>query len=77
MKIKCLICGDVIKSKSVHDFVSCQCDSCYIDGGQNYLHFGGKDFSKILIMFDDGTKILASDEERYKKKSEEWEKSKK
>ena len=73
MKIKCLNCGDIIESKSVHNLVSCKCESCYIDGGQDYLHFGGKDFSKVLIIFDDGTKILASDEEKYKKKYEEWE----
>ena len=73
MKIKCLNCGDIIESKSVHNLVSCKCESCYIDGGKNYLHFGGKDFSKILIIFDDGTEIIASDEKRYKKKYEEWE----
>lgn len=65
MKIKCLICGDIIESKSTHDLVSCKCESCHIDGGN--------DFSKILIIFDDGTKILASEEEGYKKKYEEWE----
>ena len=48
MKIKCLICGDTIESKSIHDLVSCKCDSCYVDGGQDYLHFGGKSFDKIL-----------------------------
>ena len=73
MKIKCLICGDIIKSKSVHDLVACKCESCYIDGGQDYLHFGGNGFNKILIIFDDGTEILASDEEEYKNKYEEWE----
>lgn len=76
MKIKCLICGDVIESKSVHDLVSCQCDSCYIDGGQEYLHFGGNDFNKILIAFDDGTEVIASDEKNYKKKYKEWEEKK-
>ena len=50
MKIKCLICGDIIESKSVHDLVSCKCESCYIDGGKDYCHFGGKDFDKILII---------------------------
>lgn len=73
MKIKCLQCGDIIESKSVHNLVSCKCESCYIDGGNEYLHFGGKDFSKILIIFDDGTEVLASDEENYKRKYEEWE----
>lgn len=31
-----------------------------------YLWFGGKDFSKILIIFDASTEVLASDEENYK-----------
>lgn len=76
MKIKCLQCGDIIESKSVHNLVSCKCESCYIDGGNEYLHFGGKNFSKILIIFDDGTEVLASDEENYKRKYEEWENDK-
>lgn len=76
MKIKCLICGDIIESKSIHDLVPCKCESCHIDGGNEYLHFGGKDFSKILIIFDDGTEVLASDEENYKRKYEEWENDK-
>ena len=65
MKIKCLYCNDTIESKSTHNLVSCKCNNCYIDGG--------KDFNKILIIFDDGTEILASDEEEYKNKYEEWE----
>ena len=71
MKIKCLICGDIIESKSVHDLVACKCESCYIDGGNDYLHFGGENFDKILIIFDDETEVLASDQENYKKKYEE------
>ena len=71
MKIKCLICNDIIESKHRHDLLSCKCENCYIDGGQDYLHFGGN--NKILIIFDDDTEILASDEEKYKKKYEKWE----
>lgn len=72
MKIKCLICGDIIESKGVLDLVACKCESCYIDGGNDYLHFGGENFDKILIIFDDETEVLASDQENYKKKYEEW-----
>ena len=43
MKIKCLICGDIVESKSVHDLVTCKCESCYIDGGNDY----SADFRKI------------------------------
>lgn len=57
MKIKCLICRDIIASKSVHDLVSCQCESCYIDGGSYYSHIGAKDFSKISKILDDETII--------------------
>lgn len=73
MKIKCLLCKNIIESKNRHDLISCKCNNCYIDGGQDYIHFGGKDFDKILIVFDDGTEILASDDEKYKKKYREWE----
>ena len=76
MKIKCLICNDIIESKHRHNLVNCKCENCYIDGGQDYLHFGGKDFNKILIIFDDGTEIVAGDEKNYKRKYEEWEKQK-
>ena len=76
MKIKSLRCNDTIVSKSTHDLVNCKCNNCYIDGGQDYLHFGGNDFNKILIIFDDGTEILASDEKEYKDKYEEWEDTK-
>jgi hypothetical protein len=41
MKIKCLLCGDIIKSYHVHDFKHCQCGACFIDGGDEYLRCGG------------------------------------
>lgn len=60
MKIKCLTCGDTIESKSVHDLVSCKCESCYIDGGSYYAHIGAKDFSKIVKIEDDSCKVKLS-----------------
>ena len=57
MKLKCLICGDIIESKSIHDLVSCKCESCYIDGGKEYEHIGAKDFTKIVKITDDGREI--------------------
>ena len=73
LKIFFIYNGATIVSKSTHNLVSCKCNNCYIDGGKDYLHFGGNDFNKILIIFDDGTEILASDEEEYKNKYEELE----
>lgn len=55
MKIKCLICGDIIESKSVHNLVSCKCESCYVDGGNHYAHIGAKDFDKVVEIKDDNS----------------------
>ena len=55
MKIKCLICEDIIESKTVHDLVSRKCESCYIDGGSYYSHIGAKDFNKVVEIKDDGS----------------------
>ena len=35
--IRCKKCGDVIESKTVHDFKFCSCGSCAVDGGHDYL----------------------------------------
>ncbi|WMJ76965.1 MULTISPECIES: DUF7695 domain-containing protein [unclassified Sedimentibacter] len=31
--IQCECCGDIIESKTVHDFVTCSCGRCSVDGG--------------------------------------------
>lgn len=35
--IQCKKCGDVIESVSVHDFKTCSCGACSVDGGHYYL----------------------------------------
>lgn len=40
--IKCKKCGDVIESKTRHDFKECSCKACYVDGGLDYCRVGGK-----------------------------------
>ena len=35
--IQCKVCGDIIESVSVHDFKTCSCGSCSVDGGHYYL----------------------------------------
>ena len=35
--IQCKHCGDIIESTSCHDFVSCSCGCCSVDGGLDYL----------------------------------------
>ena len=39
-KIRCKHCGDVIESKSIHDWVQCSCEACFVDGGLTYLRRG-------------------------------------
>ncbi len=38
--LKCLLCGDIITSKHVHDFVRCSCKNVFTDGGNEYLRRG-------------------------------------
>lgn len=40
-RCKCNECGDIIESKSVHDFVRCKCGKCSTDGGLDYIHRSG------------------------------------
>ena len=35
--IKCKKCGDIIESKYTHDFITCSCGLCSVDGGLDYL----------------------------------------
>lgn len=35
--IQCKRCQDMIESKSTHDFVTCPCGTCSVDGGLEYL----------------------------------------
>lgn len=32
-KIQCKHCGDIIESKGIHQFVTCRCETCSVDGG--------------------------------------------
>ncbi len=35
-QVKCLSCGDIIRSKNRHDFVRCSCGKIAVDGGSWY-----------------------------------------
>lgn len=59
-KIRCKKCGDVIESKSVHDFKFCKCESVAVDGGYNYLRRLGEpenweDLSEYEVIEDETT----------------------
>jgi hypothetical protein len=48
--IRCKLCGDVIESKSVHDFRECKCKKCYVDGGHEYVRVGGENLEDIEFL---------------------------
>ncbi len=55
--IKCNHCGDVIESTYSHDFVTCSCGCCSVDGGTDYLKRGfansTDDFTDLSIFDED------------------------
>jgi len=40
-RIKCKKCGEVIESKTIHDFKFCSCGTIAVDGGHYYLKRSG------------------------------------
>lgn len=45
-RARCLVCGDILESTFVHDYVTCSCGNLSVDGGHNYLKRSVKDRSK-------------------------------
>lgn len=39
---QCKLCGDILVSKSRHDFKECSCGEIFVDGGNAYLRRGFK-----------------------------------
>ena len=52
--IRCKLCGDEIESTNRHDYVSCSCGACAVDGGLNYLRrtFKDKDCFEELSIWE-------------------------
>jgi len=49
--IRCLQCGAILISESVHDFVQCEClNETFTDGGSDYQRVGGMDFKQIGML---------------------------
>ena len=53
--IKCLKCGDVIRSKNRHNYVSCSCGAVAVDGGSWYTKINGyaEDWKNISVPYND------------------------
>lgn len=52
--IQCNKCKNIIYSRCRHDFHSCECGACSIDGGFDYIRVIGKpeDFNTIKVSLD-------------------------
>jgi hypothetical protein len=57
-KIRCRNCGQILESKHLHDFVMCECENkTFVDGGNDYLRYGGINVNLIEILEDPGENI--------------------
>jgi hypothetical protein len=53
--IRCNICGDEIESVGRHDYVTCSCGACAVDGGHDYLRRSFKEigcFTELSVQDD-------------------------
>lgn len=49
--LQCLECKKILVSFHRHNYKSCGCpNNTMIDGGHDYLRYGGKDLTKIQIL---------------------------
>lgn len=49
-KIRCNKCKSEPESKHRHDMVYCECGSCAVDGGHDYLRRLGNDYTDLSIV---------------------------
>ena len=60
--VRCLVCNEVLVSKSQHHFVSCRCkNQCFTDGGLIYNRVGAVDLDKV----EDLCKYIIMTEQEY------------
>lgn len=54
-RIRCIKCGNIIESKSRHDFVWCSCHSVAVDGGHDYQRICFDKIENVIRVLDDDT----------------------
>lgn len=57
-KIRCKKCGEIIEGKNVHDYVTCKCSACAVDGGHVYLRRSGypENWEALFVFANDEEK---------------------
>ena len=61
--IQCKLCGEIIESTDRHQYVTCKCGACTVDGGHAYLRRCFKDKSCYVDLSE--TIELSAEEEKY------------
>jgi hypothetical protein len=56
-RAKCKLCGSIIESFHLYDYVTCKCGEIAVDGGTDYLSCAAKDFDNFLRVDDLGNEI--------------------
>jgi hypothetical protein len=54
---KCSKCCEVIESRHRHDFKYCKCGSSFVDGGLEYLRYGGELISLTKYLDDPHSQV--------------------
>jgi len=50
-RVQCLCCNKILESKYRHDYKTCGCENnTMVDGGNDYLRYGGKDLDKVKVL---------------------------
>lgn len=69
MKIKCLICNDILNSTNSNGLIKCKCGACYIDNIGNNITRISEDFNKIVAIKADKAeeKLFSKSFDKYEK----------
>lgn len=57
-RAKCKLCGDIIESFFLNDYVTCKCGEISVDGGNQYYKASAKNFNNFLRVDDNGNEIV-------------------
>lgn len=60
--IQCKLCGEIIESTDRHQYVTCKCGACAVDGGHDYLRRCVKDKSCYVDLSE--TIEISAEEEK-------------
>ena len=48
--IRCPTCSDVVWSRHRHDWRACSCGASFVDGGRDYLRYGGEPMPEVVTV---------------------------